>query len=474
MPYDDLREYLTVLERSGKLHRVCKEVDPAWEVAALARVVFQKIPDNKRPALYFENVKGSSIPIVGGGLGASREIYALALETSLDGIADKWTEAQSHPIRPEVVSRGVCQENILLGDEVDVFKFPVPVWTVEHDPGPYLTAPFIVSKDPETGIPNVGTYRVQLKEKNKLGCMVNFLQHLRRHVEMNNALDRPTPVAIVMGTDPTIGLTSVSKVPYGVNEFSVAGGLRGEPVKLVKCITSDLEVPATAEIVIEGEIPPNHLEHEGPFGEYTGYMGPDGGAYVVNVKCITHRHNPVLQVFFSQMPPSESSVIRGFGREAAIYKHLVEDLRLPVEDVRLKESGGSASYLAISIRKEHPTQAREVAWGAWSLDPTFGKFTVVVDSDIDIRDDFALDWALSFRVQPSRDCYIIPDTPSVRLDPSVAPADEPQLTRRRQTASKLFIDATMKHKYPPLAMPPRDHLEKVASSLELYGFKSNG
>lgn len=469
MAYEDLREYLAVLERAGKLHRVKKTVDPGWEVAALARVVFQKIPEKTRPALFFEQLKGSSIPIVGGVLGASREIYALALETSVDGIADKWAGAQSHPVRPEIVSRGPCQENILQGDQVDVFKFPVPVWTVGHDPGQYMTAPFIVSKDPETGIPNVGTYRVQLKEKNRLGCMVNFIQHLRRHVEMNNNLGRPTPVAIVMGTDPTVGLTSVSKLPYGVSEFAVAGGLRGEPLKLVKCVTSDLEVPATAEIVIEGEIPPNYLEHEGPFGEYTGYMGPDGGAYVVNVKCITHRHNPILQVFFSQMPPSESSVIRGFGREAAIFKHLTEDHQLPVEDVRLKESGGSAAYMAISIKKEYPGQAREAAWAAWSLDPTFGKFTVVVDSDIDIRDDFALDWALSFRVQPARDCYIIPDTPSVRLDPSTAPADEPQLTRRRQMASKLFIDATMKHTYPPLALPPREHLEKVAATLEDYG-----
>lgn len=469
MAYEDLREYLAVLERAGKLHRVRKTVDPGWEVAALARVVFQKIPDKKRPALFFDQVKGFSVPIVGGVLGASREIYALALETSVDGIAEKWANAQSHPVRPEILSRGPCQENILQGGQVDVFKFPVPVWTVGHDPGQYLTAPFIVSKDPETGIPNVGTYRVQLKEKNKLGCMVNFIQHLRRHVDMNNNLGRPTPVAIVMGTDPTVGLTSVSKLPYGVSEFAVAGGLRGEPLKLVKCVTSDLEVPATAEIVIEGEIPPNYLEHEGPFGEYTGYMGPDGGAYVVNVKCITHRHNPILQVFFSQMPPSESSVIRGFGREAAIFKHLAEDHQLPVEDVRLKESGGSAAYLAISIKKEYPGQAQEAAWAAWSLDPTFGKFTVVVDSDINIRDDFALDWALSFRVQPARDCYIIPDTPSVRLDPSTAPADEPQLTRRRQTASKLFIDATMKHTYPPLALPPREHLEKVAATLEDYG-----
>jgi len=469
MAYRDLREYLQALESDGKLHRIKKEVDKDWEIAAVARTVLQNIKAEQRKALMFEQVKGFSIPVVGGILGGSREIYALALQADLSDIASKWVEAQKEPLPPVMVNYGPCKENIRRGAEVDMEKFPVPIWTVGEDPGPYLTAPFIVSKDPQTGIHNVGTYRVQVKSKNRLGCMVNFIQHLRKHVEMHNRANRPTPVAIVLGTEPTIGLTSVAKIPYGLSEFAVAGRLRGEPVELVKCETIDLEVPATAEIVIEGEIRANELEHEGPFGEYTGYMGPDGDAYVVDIKCITHRHNPILQVFFSQMPPSESSCIRSIGREAAILKSLVEDLRLPVRDVRLKESGGAASYMAISISKEHPGQVQQVAWGAWAVDPALGKIVVVVDDDIDIRDDFALDWAISFRVQPAEDCYIIPNTSSIRLDPSTAPADVPQLTRHRELSSKLLIDATRNHAFPPLALPPREHLEKVLASWEEYG-----
>jgi len=469
MAYRDLREYLQALESAGKLHRIRKEVDKDWEIAAVARTVLQNIKAEQRKSLMFERVKGFSIPVVGGILGGSREIYALALQTDLSDIAAKWVEAQKNPLPPVMLEYGPCKENITFAEDVDMNKFPVPIWTVGEDPGPYLTAPFIVSKDPQTGIHNVGTYRVQVKSKNRLGCMVNFIQHLRKHVEMYNRENRPTPIAIVLGTEPTIGLTSVAKIPYGLSEFAVAGRLRGKPVELVKCETIDLEVPATAEIVIEGEIRPNALEHEGPFGEYTGYMGPDGDAYVVDIKCVTHRHNPILQVFFSQMPPSESSCIRSIGREAAILKSLVEDLRLPVKDVRLKESGGAASYMAISISKEHPGQVQQVAWGAWAVDPALGKIVVVVDDDIDIRDDFALDWAISFRVQPAKDCCIIPNTSSIRLDPSVAPADVPQLTRHRELSSKLLINATRSHNFPPLALPPREHLEKVLASWDEYG-----
>ncbi|WP_206812850.1 UbiD family decarboxylase [Paradesulfitobacterium ferrireducens] len=472
MPYRDLREYLQALEQNGLLHRVPKEVDKDWEVAAAARVLFQKVPSARRPAIMFDKVKGFDIPVVAGVLGASRAVYALAMETEVNNISRRWTEAQNNPVEPILVEIGPCKENILTGDRIDMLKFPVPVWTVGEDPSPYLTSPYVVTKDPETGVHNVGTYRVQVKASDRVGCMMNFHQHGRRHVDMHNRLGRPTPVAIVLGTDPTIGLCSVARIMYGLSEYSVAGGLRGKPVELVKCETSDLLVPATAEIVIEGEIESNTLVHEGPFGEYTGYMGPDGDAYEIKIKAITYRNNPIYQAFISQMPPSESSLIRSVGREAGLFKGLKEDLRLPVQEVRLKESGGAASYLVISVKQDGSAGLiKQVAWGAWAIDPTLGKFTVIVDDDIDIWDDFAVDWAMSFRVQPAKDCMLVPDTASVRLDPSTAPADEPQLTHKRATASKILIDATKKHNYPPLALPPLEHREQVLANAELYGFK---
>jgi 2,5-furandicarboxylate decarboxylase 1 len=344
----------------------------------------------------------------------------------------------------------------------------VPIWTVEHDPGPYLTAPFVFTRDPDTGVQNVGTYRCQVKGPRKIGMFMAHVQDGRKHVRLHDERDIDTPVAIVLGTDPGIGLCSVARIPYGTDELAVAGALRGAPVPIVRAKTVDLNVPANAEIVIEGHIRKNELEWEGPFGEYTGYMGPHSESFVFDVSAITHRHEPIYQAFLSQMPPSESSTIRGYGREAAIKRHLL-DLKLPVKDVHLLHSGGSSSYLAISISKEYPGQAKQVMFGAWAVDPTLGKITVVVDDDIDVRDAFMVNWAMSFRVQPHKDTFVVDDMPAVRLDPSQAAEDVPQLDESRVTSGKIGIDATMKHKFPPIALPPAEHLQRVRARWDEYG-----
>lgn len=474
MAYNDMREYLETLERNGLLCRVKKEVDKDWELSAVCRLTFTQIPPEKRPALMFERVKGFDIPVVAGIIGGSRKIYATALglpttANLLEAIAQKWSTAIKNPIAPKVVDRGPCKENILKGDEVNLLKLPVPVWTVGEDPGPYLTSPFVISKDPETGIQNMGTYRVQVKGRNRTGLYIGKTRHMYRHILKNDEMNRPTEVAIVIGADPTVAMTSVASVPYGLDELAVTGGLRGCPLEVVKCETVDLLVPATAEIVIEGMIQPHAREMEGPFGEYTGYMGPPGLAPYIEVTCITHRNNPIYQAFVSQMPPSESSLIRSIGRESSIYTHLKYDHRMPIRDVRLKEAGGAASYLVISMKPQFPGQVWEAAWAAWTLDPSFGKFTVVVDDDIDIRDDFAVDWALSFRVQPQKDIQIIGNTAAVHLDPSVAPRDVLQSDPSRNIASKVFIDATRKHEYPHIALPPKEHLDVVWARWSEYG-----
>ena len=471
MPYEDLRHYLRVLEEKGKLFRISKEVDKDWELAAVAKLVFRKIPDERRPALLFENVKGFSIPVVTGVLEASREVYAIALETELnfDEIFRRWSKAQSDPVPPVLVESGPCQEVILRGEEVDLFQLPVPIWTIPHDPAPYFTSPYVIGRDPETGGRNVGTYRMQLKGKRKTGIYFgNNLQDLRRIIAKNEKQNRPTPIAVVLGTDPVIGLTSVSKVAFGLDELAVAGGLRGKAVEVVKCKTSDLEVPATAEIVLEGEIPPGIREDEGPFGEYAGYMSRGGPSFVFDVKCMTTRRNPIFQAFVSQMPPSESSCIRGFGFEVPIYKKPKYDLGLPITGLHFKTAGASTAYLVISIKKEHEGQPKQTIWGAWAALPRFAKFTVVVDDDIDVRDSFAVDWAMSFRVQPARDIFIEPNTLSVPLDPSV-PVEGPVSDERRALGSKIGIDATRKHDFPPIAFPPKEHVLEVEKRWQEYG-----
>jgi len=471
MPYEDLRHFLRVLEEKGKLFRISKEVDKDWELSAVAKLVFRKIPDERRPALLFENVKGFSLPVVTGVLGASREVYALALESELnfEEIFRCWSKAQTNPIPPVTVASGPCQEVVYRGDEVDLHKLPVPVWTVPHDPAPYFTSPYVIARDPETGARNVGTYRMQLKGKRKTGVYFgNNLQDLRRIIDKNEKQKRPTPVAVVLGTDPVIGLTSVSKVPFGLDELAVAGGLRGKPVEVVKCKSNDLEVPATAEIVLEGEIPAGVREEEGPFGEYPGYMSQGGPSFVFELKSMTTRRNPIFQAFVSQMPPSESSCIRGYGFGVPIYKKLKYDLGLPITDLHFKTAGGSTAYLVISMKKENDGQPKQAMWGAWAVLPRFAKFTVVVDDDIDVRDSFAVDWAMSFRVQPARDIFIEANTLSVPLDPSVV-LEGPVSDHRRALGSKVGIDATKKHEFPPIAFPPKEQVLEVEKRWREYG-----
>lgn len=470
MPYDDLRAFLLRLEAAGRLHRIVKPVDKDWEIAAVSKVAFERIPEPQRSALLFERVQGFDIPVVTGALGASRATYCLALDCELGDVQRKWAEAELRPIRPRTVASGPAQENVWMGDKADLTRFPIPTWTVGQDPAPYITSGYVVTADPDSGIRNVGTYRVQLKGPRKLGLFINYFQGGRVHVEKNNKLGRPTPVAIVIGADPVIGLVSVSRLPQDMDELAVAGALRGEAVDVVRCRTVDLEVPATSEIVIEGAIRANELESEGPFGEYTGYMGPKAMSYVVDVSSITHRNQPIFQAFISQMPPSESSCIRSIGREATLQKHLTEALGLPVRDVHLLEAGGGAAWLVISLKKNHPVQPRTAMCGAWSYAPQFGKITVVVDDDIDIRDINAVLWAVSFRVQPERDVVIMPGMAAVQLDPSQAPAEVPQEDISRRVSSKLGIDATRKHAFPEIAAPPKEHLESVRKNWQSYGF----
>ncbi len=469
MGYRDLRDYLAALDRAGKLHHVTSEVDKDWEIAAVTRAVFQDIPEDQRPALMFERIAGFRDPLAVGILGASLDIYALALQTTIDGIEQRWREAYARPIPPVEVRGGPCKEVIQVGDDIDALAYPIPIWTVGQDPSPYLTAPLVFSADPDTGVGNVGTYRVQMRQKRRLGLMVNLRQHLRKQIMLNEERGKPTPVAILLGCEPAVPLTSVSKIPYDMDEVAVAGGLRGEPVEVVRCESNDLKVPAHAELVIEGIVPAGVREHEGPFGEFTGYMGVSGDAYVVEVTAITRRRQPIIHAFLSQMPPSESSTIKAYGRERAILRYLRDQRGIRVRDVHLTTAGSATAFLAISMTSEFPGQPIQAMWAAWSVDPALGKFTVVVDSDIDVRDPFELQWAMCFHVQPQQDVYVFRDTPAMQLDPSVAPAEVPQHIREQLRSSKVGIDATRKHSYPAKAIPPQEHVDKVRAQWEKYG-----
>ena len=469
MAYKDLRQYLAVLEGKGLLCHVSAEVDKEWEIAAVCRRAFQKIPERNRPALMFDRIKGHDMPLVIGVLGASRQIYATALETEVEKVLEKWESGAKNPLKPRLVEAGPCQEVVHMGEEANFEILPAPIWTVGEDPGPYHTSPFVISRDPETRIPNLGTYRVQVKGRKKAGLMINPPRNMNHHIRKNEARGQGTDVAIVFGTDPVIGLTAVTPFPYGVDELAMAGGIRREPVEVIRCRTVDLEVPAAAEIVVEGKIPFQGREPEGPFGEYGGYMGSGGNHPFIEITCITHRRNPIYQAFLSQMPPSESSCIKAIGREGVIQRHLKENLGIPVTDVHLPESGGATGMLIISMKKQNRFQPLKAMMGAWSHHDVFGKVTIVVDDDIDIRDSFQVEWALSFRMQPAEDVYVIKNTDPLTLDPSQPLKDGEKVKPTEQVSSKVGIDATKKHPFPPLAVPPKEHLEKVDAQWERYG-----
>jgi UbiD family decarboxylase len=470
MAYADLQDYLTSLESHGKLHWIEQRVDPAWEVSAVTRQVFDRYGWDERPALGFRQVGESPFPLVIGVVGGSPQIYALALSTTVENIPAAWERAQRYPVDPIAVTTGLCKEVITRGDEVDIGILPQVVWTPSQDPGPYITAPLIITKDLETGRRNVGTYRLQMKGPQRLGLYVGAAQHAARHIRQYDAKQTDMPVAVAVGVDPTIVLASISKFPYGTDEMAVAGGLRGEAVPMVHCETVDLDVPANAEIVLEGIMRPQYREPEGPFGEFSGYMSPGGQTPVIELTCMTRRRHPVYHSFLSQMPPSESSCIRSLSRSAGLFHHLRQVLGLPVRDVHFTESGGASGMLVISMQKEYPEQVKEVAWGAWSLMNKECKFTVVVDDDIDVRNPFQVEWAMSFRAQPARDTFMVSGVVPSGVDPSTAPADIPQHDPRRRAGSKMLIDATRKHPYPPAARVPAEYIQAVQKKWTEYGF----
>ncbi|MBN1315685.1 MAG: UbiD family decarboxylase [Anaerolineales bacterium] len=470
LKYHDLRGFLNLLEENKLLCWVDREVDKDWEIASIARTFFRKHPPEKRPALGFRRPKGFDTPIVLGTVAASREVYALALgiKPTVEQIIDRWTLALDEPIPTVLVKEAPCQEIVLEGDEVDLLQFPIPTWTPDKDPAPYITAPCVISKDRETGIQNVGIYRMQVKGPNRTGMLWDLpSQHGAMNYQTWEKVGEPMPVAVAVGVEPSILMTAATKAPYGVDELTISGALRGAPLPVVRCKTVDLKVPASAEIVLEGEIAAFEREPEGPFGEYTGYLGGPYNLPVFRVKCITRRQNPIYQALFSQMPPSESSLLRQIAEEANIWKHLVNGLKIPgIVDVHLPEAGGSYAMLWLRIDKKFTGHAQQVMSAAWSHHPSLAKWVIITDEDIDIRDPFQREWVLSWRVEPQQDIFVMPNTASILLDPSTAPPAVPLWDRK---SSKIFIDATKKWEFPDVAVPPQKYLDLVEERWQTYG-----
>ncbi|GAB4247094.1 MAG: UbiD family decarboxylase [Thermoleophilia bacterium] len=479
--YEDFREYLETLEQKGLLRKVASPICKDTELMPLVRLQFRGLPAEERTAFLFEDVrdvagKKYSGSLAVGVLGASRAVYAAALGCGTNDIVERWAEVHRSYVDPVVVSGGPVKEEIHVGDELlahgGILEFPHPISTPGFDPAPFFTSPYWVTKDPETGVRNVGTYRAMVKAPDRTGVMVHQSQHIGIHFHKARALGKHLEAAVVVGAVPAVGLCSVAKIPYGIDEYSVAGGIAGGPLKLVKCETVDLEVPAGAEIVIEGYIDGTYREAEAPFGEYTGYMGTRVANPVFHVTAITHRKNPVYQAFLSQFPPSESSLIRKLAYDGVYLKFLKRDANIPgILDVQLHEATGSYGLMVIQMKKTHPAQPWQALNAAVALDPTIGKMIVAVDEDIDPSDADAVNWAMSYRMRPHLDVRITTGKASI-LDPSSAPPEASVDVQRFPPpvgTSAILIDATRKWDYPPTSLPAREYMERALERWEREG-----
>jgi 4-hydroxy-3-polyprenylbenzoate decarboxylase len=478
--YRDFRDYIAGLEAEGLLRRVKSRINKDTELMPLVRLQFRGLPAEQRTAFLFEDVTdqlGREFPgsVAVGVLGANRAVYAKALGCEPDGIVERWSQVHSRYIEPRLVAEGPVMEEIHEGDDVlehdGILEFPHPISTPGFDPAPYFTSPFWVTKDPDTGIRNVGTYRVMVKAAGHGGMMAHQSQHIGLHLQRARDRGENLEAAIILGCSPAVGLCSVTKIPFGVDEYAVAGAIAGEPIDLVKCRTVDLEVPATAEIVIEGYIDPTYREQEAPFGEYTGYMGTRVANPVFKVTGIMHRKKPVYQAFLSQFPPSESSLIRKLGYDAVYLKHLRAANIPGVLDVQLHEATGSYGLLVIQLKKVHPSQPWQALHAAVALDPTIGKTIVAVDGDIDPNDAESVNWAMAYRMRRHLDTHIVTGKASI-LDPSSAPpeahVDEQRFPQPVGT-SAILIDATRKWDYPPTSLPRKEFMDKALVRWEAEG-----
>jgi UbiD family decarboxylase len=476
-PHQDLRESIAALEAAGKLVRVRRAINKDTELHPLVRWQFRGLKEDQRKAFLFENVvdsKGKKYesPVLVGGLAASAEIYCMGLKCGPEEVADRWIHAMDHLIEPEVVGYGPVMEEIHTGKDLlskgGFHEFPIPISTPGFDNGPYITAGHWITKDPETKRRNVGNYRGLIKGAGWSGLMSGTPQDLSRHWEKCRQRGIPLEVAVAVGTVPAVSFAATQKVPPEVDELALAGGLVGEPIKLVKCKTVDLEVPATAEIVLEGIIPTNYLEEEGPFGESMGYVDPRTLSHVFELTGVMHRKNPIWVSIISQVTPSESSKIKAMGMATLILRNLRQKGFSSVLEVSLMEPlVNLRPYVVLRMKKRDDQDPWNAMDALLAYGDRVGKLVIAVDEDINPHDPVAVTWAITHRSQPHKDIKVVKDRP-FGATPIGMVAKHPS-SRYDNMESSLLIDATRKADYPPLSLPKKEYMERARAIWEELG-----
>jgi len=432
----NLRSFLQLLEQRQQLRRITALVDPDLEIAEISNRLLQ----SGGPAVIFENVKGSKIPVVVNLLGTvERVCWAMGMESQmeLEALGEKLGKLQSPKppkklaqavdfgkilfdvvkSRPQKVMFGTapCQEIVIQGEDVNLDMLPlIRPWN--GDAGRIITLGLVITKDPENGIPNISVYRLQQQSINTM--TVHWLsvrgaaRHLRKATEMGVKLE----IAIALGIDPLLIMAAATPIPIDLSEWIFAGLYGGEGVQLVKCKTLDLEVPAQAEFILEGTITPGEVLPDGPFGDHMGYYGGVEDSPLIRFQAITHRRDPIYLTTFSGRPPKEEAMMAiALNR---IYTPILRQQVSEITDFFLPMEALSYKAAIISIKKAYPGQARRAALAFWSALPqfTYTKFVIVVDSTINIRDPRQVIWAIASKVDPVRDVFILPSTPFDSLD----------------------------------------------------------
>lgn len=436
MKYNDLRDFIQGLEQQGELKRITTEVDPYLEMTEISDRVLRQ----GGPALLFENPKGFRTPVlcnlfgtekrVAMGMGADnieslREIgEILAFLRQPDppkGLRDAWEKLpvfrQVLNMAPKMVRSAACQQNVLRGSEVDLSALPIQTcWP--GDAGPLITWPLVITRGPNKERQNLGIYRQQVIGRNKL--IMRWLSHrggaLDFHEWQQAHPGQRFPIAVALGADPATILGAVTPVPDTLSEYAFAGLLRGSKTELVKCITNDLEVPASAEFVLEGYIEAGEFADEGPFGDHTGYYNEVEKFPVFTVECITHRDNPIYHSTYTGRPPDEPAILGLALNE--VFVPILKRQFPEITDFYLPPEGCSYRMAVVTMKKQYPGHAKRVMLGVWSFLRQFmyTKFVIVTDDDVNARDWKDVIWAMTTRMDPARDCTIIENTPIDYLD----------------------------------------------------------
>jgi 4-hydroxy-3-polyprenylbenzoate decarboxylase len=477
--YTDLHQHLDTLRREGLLLTVERPVDKDAELHPLVRWQYVGgIEEHERKAFLFTNVVDAlgrkyEFPVVVGAYAGNRRIYCLGMDAKPEEVQPRWEEAQANPIAPRAVDEALCQQVVITGDALEgdgkgLDALPIPVSTPGFDSAPTLTATNVITKDPETGVHNHGTYRAALKASDRLvvrmATRVGGAGGYRHYVKHQQRGDKEMPCAIALGCPPYVAFVAPQKLPIDVDEIGVAGGLAGEPIQVVRAKTVDLMVPAEAEIVIEGYIDTTRLEPEGPFGESHGHIALEEFNMPMRVTAITHRRDAIVASYLSQVTPSESSAIKRVAYEPMFLAHLTKTLGIKgVRRVTLHERMTALRRITIiTVDKGTPrTEIWRALYGATSFKADCGKICIAVNDDIDPENSDALFWAMAFRMDPSSDMQVLR-----YRSPGHGPEREHEAEREDST---LLMDATMKEELPPLALPKREYMERARKLWEELG-----